>query len=150
MLKKIIISLIPPIFFCLHRKAFSNEGNPNFLFDGDDGLFKRVLKQANRNDQLPLPRLPTRRWRRLLSNGRGALRPFSRPGRTQVPQSDGGERPDGATRFLWRMWIASLCVLRRAARIRRHQGRKSRRSELVSTRGGCVDCERTALGRSEP
>jgi len=48
MLKKIIMSLIPPIFIWLHRKAFSNEGNPNILFDGDDGLFKRVLKQANR------------------------------------------------------------------------------------------------------
>ena len=48
MLKKIIDSLIPPIFISLHRKVFSNEGNPNILFDGEDGLFKRVLKQANR------------------------------------------------------------------------------------------------------
>jgi hypothetical protein len=48
MLKKIIVSLIHPIFIWLHRKAFSNDGNPNILFNGDDGLFKRVLKQANR------------------------------------------------------------------------------------------------------
>ena len=46
MFKKIIKNLIPPIFIVLYRKIFHKNPTPDLLFDGDDKLFKRVLKNA--------------------------------------------------------------------------------------------------------
>jgi hypothetical protein len=46
MFKKIIKGLIPPIFIVLYKKNFEKKPSPDLLFDGDDKLFKRVIKNA--------------------------------------------------------------------------------------------------------
>ncbi len=47
MLKKIINSLIPPLFFIIFKKSKEFFDNPDFLFDGDDNLFKDEIKKCN-------------------------------------------------------------------------------------------------------
>lgn len=46
MLKKILRYSIPPIFVVLYQKLRAFDVSPNSLFDGDDRLFKKVLKNS--------------------------------------------------------------------------------------------------------
>ena len=46
MFKKFLKSLIPPIFIYLFKRLSYQSDNSNVLFDGDDFLFKEILKDA--------------------------------------------------------------------------------------------------------